>query len=93
MVGFEPACRGMSIIRSNTDLSFNPVCCSDGEDRGNPMVACDQDELDLDDKEPPLPQPNPLNPRENLSGDEGDAEPAPAVMPDEDLDSDAELTV
>ncbi|XP_067087445.1 rab-like protein 6 isoform X1 [Osmerus mordax] len=68
---------------------------SDGEDRGNPMVACDQDELDLDDKEPPLPQPNLLKPRENLTlySDEGEAEPAPAVTQDEDLDSDAELTV
>lgn len=68
---------------------------SDGEDRGNPMVAGDLDELDPEEKEPPLPQPNVLKPSKDitLSSDEGEGELAPAVLQDEDLESDSEQTV
>jgi hypothetical protein len=78
---------------------------SDGEDRGNPMVAGYMDELDPDDKEPPLPLPNTpglLTSKDfTMSSDEEEVEaqpppispPVPAVTQDEhlDLDSDSEL--
>uniref|UniRef100_A0A667XNP5 RAB, member RAS onco family like 6 n=1 Tax=Myripristis murdjan TaxID=586833 RepID=A0A667XNP5_9TELE len=66
---------------------------SDGEGRGNPMVAGFQDELDPDDTEPPLPQPKslPLSKDITLTSDE-EAEPvAPAITRDQDLDSEPEL--
>ncbi|XP_041691777.1 rab-like protein 6 isoform X2 [Coregonus clupeaformis] len=72
---------------------------SDGEDRGNPMVAGYQDELDPDDKE--LPQPSTLGLLTTkdftMSSDEEEAQPAPppapAVTHDDhlDLDSESEL--
>uniref|UniRef100_A0A4W5R764 RAB, member RAS onco family like 6 n=1 Tax=Hucho hucho TaxID=62062 RepID=A0A4W5R764_9TELE len=78
---------------------------SDGEDRGNPMVAGYQDELDPDDKEPPLPLPNTLGLLTSkdftMSSDEEEVQaqppppspPVPAVTQDDhlDLDSDSEL--
>ncbi|XP_021462081.2 rab-like protein 6 isoform X2 [Oncorhynchus mykiss] len=78
---------------------------SDGEDRGNPMVAGYMDELDPDDKEPPLPLPNTpglLTSKDfTMSSDEEELEaqpplispPVPAVTQDEhlNLDSDSEL--
>lgn len=60
------------------------------------MVADYQDELDPDDTEAPLPQPNALPPSKDitLSSDEGEGEgepPAPAVVTlDQDLGSEFE---
>lgn len=64
------------------------------------MVAGYQDELDPDDKEPPLPQPNALLPCKDItlsSDEEGEVEvevePPPTVTQDEDLDSESEPKV
>uniref|UniRef100_A0A4W5M0Z8 RAB, member RAS onco family like 6 n=1 Tax=Hucho hucho TaxID=62062 RepID=A0A4W5M0Z8_9TELE len=66
---------------------------SDGEDRGNPMVAGYQDELDPDDKE--LPQPSTLGLLTSkdftMSSDEEEAPPAPAATQDDHLDRESEL--
>ncbi|XP_056143927.1 rab-like protein 6 [Lampris incognitus] len=67
---------------------------SDGEDRGNPMVAHFQDELDPDDTEAPLPQIRTLPPSKDitLTSDEEDGElPAPVITQDQDLSSEPEL--
>ncbi|XP_054483188.1 rab-like protein 6 [Anoplopoma fimbria] len=67
---------------------------SDGEDRGNPMVSGFQDELDLDDTEPSLPQPKTLPPSKDftLTSDEDEGVPeAPAITQNQDLDSEPEL--
>ncbi|KAK6313391.1 hypothetical protein J4Q44_G00167380 [Coregonus suidteri] len=76
---------------------------SDGEDRGNPMVAGYQDELDPDDKELPLPNTLGLLTSKDftMSSDEEEVEaqppppspPVPAVTQVDhfDLDSDSEL--
>ncbi|XP_061529065.1 rab-like protein 6 isoform X2 [Phycodurus eques] len=65
---------------------------SDFEDRGNPMVSGFQDELDLDDTEPNLPQPKMLPPRKDipLTSDE-EEQTLPSVKKDQDLDSEPEL--
>ncbi|XP_031685614.1 rab-like protein 6 isoform X1 [Oncorhynchus kisutch] len=67
---------------------------SEGEDRGNPMVAGYQDELDPDDKE--LPQPSTLGLLTSkdftMSSDEEEAPPAaPAAVQDDHLDRESEL--
>ncbi|XP_014017190.2 rab-like protein 6 isoform X2 [Salmo salar] len=69
---------------------------SDGEDRGNPMVAGYQDELDPDDKE--LPQPSTLGLLTSkdftMSSDDEEAPPpraAPAATQDDHLDRESEL--
>nr|XP_046207156.1 rab-like protein 6 isoform X1 [Oncorhynchus gorbuscha] len=69
---------------------------SEGEDRGNPMVAGYQDELDPDDKE--LPQPSTLGLLTSkdftMSSDEEEAPPppaAPAAAQDDHLDRESEL--
>lgn len=67
---------------------------SDSEDRGNPMVSGFQDELDPDDTEPSLPQPEtlPVCKDITLTSDEEEAVPAaPTVIQDQDLDSEPEL--
>ncbi|XP_034451647.1 rab-like protein 6 isoform X2 [Hippoglossus hippoglossus] len=67
---------------------------SDGEGRGNPMVSGFQDELDLDDTEPSLPQPKTLPPSKDitLTSDEEEGVPAAlTITQDQDLDSEPEL--
>ncbi|XP_055743444.1 rab-like protein 6 isoform X1 [Salvelinus fontinalis] len=71
---------------------------SDGEDRGNPMVAGYQDELDPDDKD--LPQPSTLGLLTSkdftMSSDEEEATPppaAPAATQDDHLDRESELKI
>ncbi|XP_034547873.1 rab-like protein 6 [Notolabrus celidotus] len=67
---------------------------SDGEGRGNPMVSGFQDELDLDDTEPSLPQPKTLPPSKDitLTSDEEEGGPvALTITQDQDLDSEPEL--
>ncbi|XP_051924188.1 rab-like protein 6 isoform X1 [Hippocampus zosterae] len=73
-----------------------PAADSDSEcdDRGNPMVSGFQDELDLDDTGPNLPQPKMLPPSQDtiLTSDEEDQTlVAPSVKKDQDLDSEPEL--
>ncbi|KAM6965350.1 rab-like protein 6 [Aplochiton taeniatus] len=66
---------------------------SDEDDRGNPMVTGFQDELDPDDTEAPLPQPNALPPSKDmtLSSGEGEGEPPPSLIQDPDLNSEPKL--
>lgn len=67
---------------------------SDAEDRGNPMVSRFQDELDLDDTEPSIPQPETLLFSEGVTvtSDEEEGVPAaPPVTHSKDVDSEPEL--
>ncbi|XP_020503057.1 rab-like protein 6 isoform X1 [Labrus bergylta] len=67
---------------------------SDGEGRGNPMVSGFQDELDLDDTEPSLPQPKTLPPSKDItltSDEEEGVTAALTITQDQDLDSEPDL--
>ncbi|XP_061672346.1 rab-like protein 6 isoform X2 [Syngnathoides biaculeatus] len=65
---------------------------SDFEDRGNPMVSGFQDELDLDDTEPNLPEPKILPTSKDITSTSDEEEQTlPSVQKDQDLDSEPEL--